>query len=177
MTTGSDPLFGSNVDSSSGETFAQALARQDAEYAPKVLRIFWTGLPATSCTNQKNNLDRPTVQSFKGDPAQLSAGAYDATLNAWLACFNRPTRISFYHEPEDNFTTEAQKAATRGAWDALVTLVQAHPNHANLIPTLIMSDYDFVAGRTWTGSTRGCPRSGGTCTGSRRRTPARPTTS
>ena len=171
VTTGSDTMFGSNVDGStrvpctSGtagcecdanglnctrkETFTEALTRQDATYAPKILRVYWPGLPSTSCSNQQNALTRPTVQSWKGDPGQLSAGAYNATLNAWFSCFNRPSRVSFYHEPEDNFTTSTQKTAYRAAWVAFVNLAEAHPNRANLIPTLILADYDFVSGRNW----------------------------
>jgi|GEM_PF-3244706 len=171
VTTGSDTMFGSNVDGSTrvpctkgssgctcdnnglnctrDETFTEALTRQDAAYAPRILRIFWDGLPSTSCSHVKNSLTRPSVQSWKGDPGQLSTGAYSATLNAWFSCFNRPTRVSFYHEPEDNFTTTTQKTAYRAAWVAFVNLAEAHPNRENLIPTLILADYDFVSGRNW----------------------------
>jgi len=166
VTTGVDgsTVLGSNVDGSTSvpctsgstckngmrpETFAEALARQDATYAPRILRIFWTGLPSTSCSHEKNSLSRPTVQSWKGDPSQLSAGAYNATMNAWFSCFRQPTRVTYYHEPENNFTTDAQKAAYRAAWVAFVNLAEAHPNRANLIPTLILGDLNLAAGRNW----------------------------
>jgi hypothetical protein len=175
VTTKSDTMFGANVDGStrlpcaagtSGctcdqvthactrkETFQEALTREDAAYAPKFMRLYWQDLPSTNCAEERNVLSRqrPSLQSFKGDPGQLSAGAYNSTLNAWLSCFNQPTRVTFYHEPENDFTTAAQKTAYRASWDAFINLVQAHPNHANLIPTLILMDYDLVssAGRNW----------------------------
>ncbi|MDG6107220.1 hypothetical protein Daura_31365 [Dactylosporangium aurantiacum] len=174
VTTGADTVLGANVDGSSrvactpgtggctcdaqnvctrAETFDEALARQDAAYAPGMLRLFYSGLPSTSCANDRNAQTRPVLISWKAAPADVSAGTYDATLNAWLSCFTKPTRVSYYHEPEDNFTTAGAQTAYRAAWDAFIDLVQAHPNHANLIPTLILSDWSLAAGsgRDWTG--------------------------
>lgn len=166
VTTGADTVLGSNVDGSSrvtctagtggctcdaqhvctrDETFDEALARQDAAYGPGMLRLFYSGLPSTSCGNDRNAQSRPVLISWKAAPAEVSAGTYDTTLNAWLSCFTKPTRVSYYHEPEDNFTTADAKDDYRTAWDAFINLVQAHPNRANIIPTLILSDWSLVA--------------------------------
>ena len=172
VTTGADTVLGSNVDGSSrvactagtggctcdaqnvctrDETFDEALARQDAAYGPRMLRLFYSGLPSTSCSNARNAQTRPVLISWKAAPADVSAGTYNSTLNAWLSCFTKPTRVSYYHEPEDNFTTPTAKTAYRAAWDAFINLVQAHPNHANIIPTLVLSDWSLASesGRAW----------------------------
>lgn len=143
MTDG--PLLGSNVDgSTTGETFNEALARQDAAYSPQILRIFWSGLPSASCANVKNSLGRPTLQSWKADPAAVYAHFHDAQLNAWLSCFTVPTRVTFYHEPSDNFRTPAEAEMYRKGLARFATLVKKHPNRANLIPVSVLADYILV---------------------------------
>jgi len=149
-------MFGSNVDGSTGtETFAQALARQDAAYAPEVMRLFFSGLPSTSCTgNERNALarQRASIMSWKGSAATLLTGGYDSTLNAWFACMNRPTRVTYYHEPENPtkpFQTTAEKAEYRAASQYFYTLAHNHANAANLIVVQIFMDYtlDPTSGR------------------------------
>lgn len=154
-----ETVFGSNVDNASQggtETFAQALARQDAEYAPKVMRLFNSGMPSTSCSEQKNALaiSRPgSMVSFKADPATLAGGSLDTTLDSWLSCFTVPTYVTYYHEMEDNFTTSAQKASFIAGFQHFADLVHAHSNKANLKVVVVYSDWtwDPASGRAaWT---------------------------
>jgi PKD repeat protein len=166
-------LFGSNVDGSTRvpcstpgvgtcrasdstrpETFEEALARQDAAYSPEAVRLFFTGLPSTSCTgNVRNALarERPATMSWKADPASVIAGTHDATLNSWLGCFTHPTRVGYYHEPEDNFPAGTASVNYVLASRHFLTLVENHPNRPNLIRTQTFADYNFVpaANRNW----------------------------
>lgn len=146
-------LFGSSNDQAAGETFAAAMSRRVAAFDPDIWRIFWPGLPSTNCADKRNAVNgKPTVQSFKDAPADIVSGADDALLNAWLACFTVPTRIAYYHEPEDNIRNgEYTAAAYVAAEDHVADLVAAHPNRANLISAQILMDWtlDAGSGRNW----------------------------
>lgn len=150
---GYDVMFGSSVGMNSGETFAQAVTRISSQINPEVWRIFWTGLPSTNCADKKNVVDgEATVQSFKADPAAVAAGTYDSLLNTWMACFTKPTRVTVYHEPEDQIANGTFTAAEYvAAENHLADLAHAHSNAANLVPVQILMDWtlDAKSGRDW----------------------------
>lgn len=137
-------VFGCNVDTD-GSGFFSTLARQDIAYAPKNLRLFFPGLPATLGSNPLNIAanQRSSIVSWKGDPDLVASGEYDQILNKWLAQFCRPTYVVYYHEPEDNWPTYVQKAHYLAAQRHFLVLVAAHPNRKNLIRTIIYGDYTF----------------------------------
>lgn len=146
-------VFGSNVDlnsvSDSG-TFPSEVAESKAQYDPDVWRLFYSGLPPTSCTDQKialANQHPGSLLSFKADPALVKTGTYDSAISSFFACLTEPTRWAYYHEMEDNLTTATQKADYRLAMAHLIALADAHANAANLTSVIVYSDWSFVAGR------------------------------
>ena len=152
--TNVDAILGASVGQGTGETFSQALAREDSEYGPKVLRVFYGGLPSTSATDSRNAISRPVVYSFKDSATTVSSGADDATLNAWLDVFSNKTSdtwFSYYHEPEDNFTTATTQAQYRAAFQHFADLVHAK-NNPKVHTTVIYMDWTFDSGsgRNWT---------------------------
>lgn len=75
-----------------------------------------------------------------GTPAQIQA--FLDGRPAGLTCY-----ASYFHEPEDNFTTAAQKAAYLASWDAYAPAFRA----AGCIPTLILMKWSLNphSGRNW----------------------------
>lgn len=151
------PLIGSSVPQNTGETWAQALVRHDAETGPHdIFRVFYTSLPDASWAGSKaDQCNRPVVVSFKANPADVNAGKHDALLRGWFA--SMPTNEhkiwwSFYHEPEDNIARgEFTAAAFRSAFRRVAGLA-AEANNPNLFSTLILMGWtvDPASGRNFT---------------------------
>jgi hypothetical protein len=151
VTVTTSTVFGASVDTSSGETFSTALTRQTTEYNPHSLRLFHSGLPPTSCSNQNTvaaNGHPGSIISWKDAPATVNAGTDDVAINGWLSCLSttHTTYVSYYHEAEDNFLTTADKAAYRAAGAHFASLVHAHSNHVHLATVEIYSDWTWDSG-------------------------------
>lgn len=147
-------VVGGSVLKLAGENMQQACTRLQGVYGDATHkwtpRVFLSSPPTTAQWGTVIPNDRPVVVTWVGDLAAMAAGTLDAQLLAW---FNAaPTAYPIFwglqHEPEDNFTTAAQKAQYIAAWRHVSDLA---PNGTNLYPTLILSDWtaDAGSGRNW----------------------------
>ena len=147
-------MFGTTAPREGGETLGEAVARQDARYGRvRTLRLFFGGMPGDWASIREATGARPVVVSFKADPVQVAAGAYDAQFTEWFATAPTDVRTwwSFWHEPEDDierggFTAEQYRAAWAHL-DALETAVR----NKNLRSTLILMCWTLENGsnRDW----------------------------
>lgn len=149
--------FGALVKPRSGETFAQAIARQDATYGTPtpmpISRVFYSGAPQPWPGNAGMS-GRPVVVSFRYAPLDVLSGRYDTTLRNWFATApSYDIWWSYLHEPEDNIARgEFTAADYRAAWAHIYDLsVQAAPDATNLHNTLILMCYTMnpASGRNW----------------------------
>ncbi len=150
--------FGALVSVRGGETFAQAVARQDAAYGTPdpmpISRVFYTGAPQAWPGNAGLS-GRPVVVSFRYSPNQVNLGTYDAALRSWFANVPRdyPVYWSYSHEPEDNIARgEFNAAAYRNAWTRISGIADANaPADAELHSTLILMCYTMnpASNRNW----------------------------
>jgi len=139
-----DPYFGANTPN--------GVAYADAAYGPiEMIRVFFTGAP-DAWGSAKLADPRPVNVSFKYLPGDVLAGRHDAALRAWFraAPTNRPVWWTYYHEPEDNFTTDAEKSAYRRAWKRVARIADG-VGKPNLLATLVLMDWTVNAqsGRNW----------------------------
>lgn len=150
-------IFGSLVATQGGETFAQAVARQDAAYGVPtpmpISRVFYSGAPEP-WPGRAGLSGRPVVVSFRYRPLDVIAGRYDATISQFFA--TAPTYDvywSYSHEPEDNITRgEFTAADYRAAWQHISDIAdQAAPDTAQLHSTLILMCYTMnpTSRRNW----------------------------
>jgi hypothetical protein len=149
--------FGAVVATRGGETFAQAIARQDAAYGVPdpmpISRVFYSGAPQAWPGNHGMS-GRPVVVSFRYAPTQVTQGRYDAALRSWFA--NAPdydVYWSYSHEPEDNIARgEFTAAQYRAAWQHISDIADEEaPESAQLHSTLIVMCYTMnpASGRNW----------------------------
>jgi hypothetical protein len=130
-----------------GETKAEAMARDQQQLAPQVIRVYDTGAP--SWPTATGSL--PLVLSFKLPPTQVLNGNYDAQLSAFFAATPQLTYWSYWHEPEDDIARGTFTAADyRAAWAHIAGLAKA--SGKPLRATLILMGYSLKpgSGRTWT---------------------------
>ncbi|MER6508644.1 DNRLRE domain-containing protein [Nonomuraea sp. NPDC001636] len=146
-------LCGASFAAETGETYQQALAREDSLFGGlKAVRVFYGGLP-DPWPGKLNAGKRPMVISFKAAPAAIVAGTHDAAMRAWFAAAPRDQDIywTYYHEPEDNIRNgEFTAAAYRQAWSHLAALADEAAN-PRLRATLILMGWtvDPASGRDW----------------------------
>lgn len=148
-------LFGACVWENSGESYADALTRERAQFGPlQVIRVYLAdGTPLTSWTSSQLNSKVPMQVSFKGDPATVISGTQDAKYLAWFKAAPRDRDIywTFFHEPDDNISagqfTAAQYVA---AWRHLKILAN-EANNPHLLATLSLMNWSIYpeSGRTW----------------------------
>jgi hypothetical protein len=93
---------------------------------------------------------RATHYSFKPDLAALAAGSLDADVLTLLNSIpvGHQTLLTIWHEPEDNFTTDEQKATYRAAWQRFADLVHG-TGRPELTTSWVMMSYSW-----WTSSGR-----------------------
>ena len=149
--------FGSLVATRGNETFAQAVARQDATYGTPtpmpISRVFYNGAPQP-WPGDAGASGRPVVVSFRYAPAKVVAGQYDAAIAAFFRTApSYDVYWSFSHEPEDNVARgEFTAADYRAAWEhiAAIATLEAPPT-ANLHSTLILMCYTMnpASRRNW----------------------------
>ncbi len=154
----SGTLFGAMVSATSGETFSDAVARQDARYGTPtpmpISRVFYSG-GAQPWPGKAGASGRPVVVSFKYAPADVVAGTYDAALSKFFAGAPKTYDVfwSYVHEPEDNIARgEFSAADYRAAWQRIAALASAAaPGNSHLRSTLILMCYTMnsASGRDW----------------------------
>jgi hypothetical protein len=137
-----------------GETWQQALAREDGLFnGLEAIRVYNPGLPAAWPGNP-NPGDRPVIVSFKAPPADIVAGRHDAALRAWFAAAprDRVTWWSYLHEPENDVEKDHAftPAEYRQAWQRVSTLADTAGN-PHLRATLILMGWTLQpsSGRDW----------------------------
>ncbi|HET8662202.1 MAG TPA: hypothetical protein VFM55_24865 [Micromonosporaceae bacterium] len=140
-------LFGALVSTRGTETFADAVARQDAAYGTPVpmpiSRVFYRGAVQPWPGNAGLSR-RPVVVSFRYLPRDVLAGRADAALRDWFA--HAPSYDvwwSYSHEPEDNIARgEFTAADYRAAWQRISGIAKAYaPATGRLHSTLILMCY------------------------------------
>jgi hypothetical protein len=146
-------LCGASFEAESGETYKQALVREDNLFGGLgAVRIFNGGMPPA----WPGPLDlgtRPSVVSFKANPKDINAGKQDAYLSNWFATSPRDRDVywTFYHEPEDNIASgEFTAADYRTAWQRLSGLARAAGN-PRLHATMVLMEWTLNSGsgRNW----------------------------
>ncbi|MFC5821049.1 CBM96 family carbohydrate-binding protein [Nonomuraea harbinensis] len=146
-------LCGASFAAETGETYQQALAREDSLFGGlEAVRVFYGGLPQP-WPGKLDAGNRPMVISFKASPGAVVAGTHDAAMRTWFAAAPRDQDIywSFYHEPEDNIRNgEFTAADYRQAWSRLAGLAREAAN-PRLRGTLILMGWtvDPASGRDW----------------------------
>ncbi len=149
-------VFGAAVGARSGETFAQAVQRQDAAYGVPspmpISRVFYPGA-APPWPGNAGLSQRPVVVSFRYAPSQVLAGTYDAALTSYFT--NAPAYDvywSYSHEPEDNIAAgEFTASDYRAAWQHISNIAAGSPRSATLHSTLILMCYTMnpASKRDW----------------------------
>jgi hypothetical protein len=147
---------GASMIKLTGESTQQASVRYQGIYGDAshkfTPRVFLTSAPSSSSWGSAVPNDRPVVVSFKADAASIVAGTLDAQLlGFWNASpTDKPIYWSYWHEPENDYTTAAAKALYIAAWQHLVDL-QFTVNRTNLYATLILQDWtlDVDSHRNW----------------------------
>ncbi len=156
----SGALFGASVSATSGETFSDAVARQDARYGTPtpmpISRVFYSG-GAQPWPGKAGASGRPVVVSFKYAPAEVLKGTYDTALSSFFAGAPKNYDVfwSYLHEPEDDVARgEFTAADYRGAWQRIAGLAgaaAAQTGNIHLRSTLILMCYtvNTASGRNW----------------------------
>lgn len=87
---------------------------------------------------------RATHYSFKPDINAMASGALDAKVQTLLDSIpaGHRTILTIWHEPEDNFTTSAQQATYRAAWQRFADLVHASAR-PELTTSWVMMSYSW----------------------------------
>jgi hypothetical protein len=146
-------LCGTSFMPEGGETYQQALTRQDSRYGGlEAVRVFYPGMPA-AWPGRLNTSGRPMVVSFKGSVSDHANGRHDAFMRDWFSRAPRDQDIywTFYHEPEDNIRDgEFSAAEYRAAWQRLSRLAR-EANNPRLRATQILMQWTLVpaSGRNW----------------------------
>lgn len=146
-------LCGASFTPENGETWQQALAREDTRYGGlEAVRTFYGGLPP-AWPGQVDTGERVQVVSFKRNPREYLAGTHDAYMRDWFAAAPRAKDVywTFYHEPEDNIAAgEFTAAEYRAAWTRLAQLAAAAGN-PRLHATMVLMEWTLnpASGRDW----------------------------
>jgi hypothetical protein len=133
-----DTVFGM----SSGDS---TLAAQDKKFGHvDVARVFndspksWDKMP-----------NRPLVVSFKIPPRSVTAGEWDGVLRNWFRTAPKtyPVWWTYWHEPDDNFSTAIARLQYQQAWKHIVRIERANAPR-NLRSTVINTLLSAKSG-TW----------------------------
>jgi hypothetical protein len=146
---GVQTVFGSSAQTYSGETQQAAYVRVGTALGLTNggFRHYWSGAPSTSWPPAPAMAGKVNCVSFKLDPVQVVAGAFDKTLHAFFASL--PTDVdtywSYYHEADVKvidglFTIPQWQAAFR----YIYTLSKTHANpHA--FGTMILTGWQLAS--------------------------------
>lgn len=146
-------LCGASFARENGETWQQALAREDARYGGlEAVRTFYGGLPP-AWPGQVDTGDRVQVVSFKAAPRDVLAGLHDTHLRNWFATAPRGKDVYwvFYHEPEDNIAANEFTAADYRAAYAWLAQLAAEAQNPRLHATMVLMEWTLnpASGRDW----------------------------
>lgn len=145
-------LCGASFNTEKGETFQQALKRQEGYYGRLgAVRLFYGGLPPRWPGRITDG--RTQIISFKLNPREVLDGRHDDYLRQWFvsAPANQDIYWVYYHEPEDNIAKgEFSADDYRAAWRHLRELSDAADN-PRLKATLVLMGWDLDprAKRNW----------------------------
>ena len=145
------PHFGGTVFERPGESYREAFLRVRRTYGGKlgIVRLFYSGLPASWSKIRSNVGSTRLAISFRAAPAEVLAGRHDAALRNWFADAPRGhvTRWSYMHEPENDSLNNGQY---RRAWRHVNELAQKAGNR-KLRSTLILMCWTLEknSGRDW----------------------------
>lgn len=90
-----------------------------------------------------DKVTQPSVVSFKLPPRAVNSGRYDGMLYSWFrSAPNYRIWYVYWHEPENDFTTNVQQRAYRNAWRHIVTIERSTGRNKLSSATLFMS-FDF----------------------------------
>jgi hypothetical protein len=147
-------LCGASFAAESGETYQQALAREDGLFdGLDIVRVFYSGLPQ-AWPGKLDAGDRPMIISFKAHPNDVNAGTHDVRLRDWFATAPRDRDIywTYFHEPENDIEGGAYTAAAFRSAFARVSALADEAANPRLKATLILMGWtvDPASGRTWT---------------------------
>ncbi|PZS33619.1 MAG: hypothetical protein DLM59_06130 [Pseudonocardiales bacterium] len=136
-------LFGSSINDNSDVARLGSVSMFN--HPVYVARVFFTGAPPARWSDSALLTSLPAgsaaVVSWKsGTPAQVQAflASKPVGMKVWA---------SWYHEPEDNFTTAAAQASYRATWATYAGAIRA----GGAVPTLILMRYTLNtnSGRNW----------------------------
>ncbi len=147
-------LFGALVAPQGGESFAQAIARQDAAYGRMpISRVFYSSPGPEPWSAGAGLSGRPVIVSFYYPPREVLAGIHDAAIREWFASAPRTydTYWSYFHEPENNIDRAEFSAADYRAAAARIASLAAPAGNPRLHSTLILMCYTVnpTSGRDW----------------------------
>lgn len=152
---GSGTLFGACVWENQGETYPEALARENEQFGPlEIIRVYLSDTdPLAAWSSPQLSSHVPMQVSFKGDPRVITGGARDAMYAAWFAAAPRDRDIywTFFHEPDDNIARgEFSAAEYVAAWRHLKQLAN-RANNPRLHATLSLMNWSLYpeSGRRW----------------------------
>jgi hypothetical protein len=127
-----------------------------------IVRAYYSGLVFTTAEKDTIvawiNEGRTPMISWKLGTytlAQIASGAADAAIDAlatWFATLPGPIWASFYHEPEDNFTTTQQQSDYRAAFRRIISRSRAISGvNAKVAWTTMYAEWTFnpASGRDW----------------------------
>lgn len=142
-------LWGSSLHNAGGETPQQMFDRTNNRIGPLGVVRYFVG--QGGALNWPSHLKTVSLHySFKFDASAVLAGTHDAAIKAWLA--GAPAHVTYwtyYHEPEDNFTTAAAQADYRNAWRRIYGLVKASGKNMKATLTLMEWTLNPSSGRNW----------------------------
>lgn len=111
----------------------------------------WTGSSGinTQLTAHPLRIPFVTTKFENFTQAQILAGSMDATLDVEIsriqAVAPSPLWLGYYHEPEDNFESDAAAATFRQAARYIVNYVRPHVTNVTWVFPVWMVDYSFTA--------------------------------
>ncbi len=112
-----DTAYGGVVKANPGESYQQALARQENRYGGKlgVIRYFDSNAPDAWSSLDSKFGDHNVIISFRYSPSTINSGGADTYLRNWFA--TAPTDTTTYwtymHEPEDDLPTRSRRPTGR----------------------------------------------------------------
>lgn len=147
-------IFGTSVQMSKGETYAQAVTREEKKLGKlRIIRKYYPGLPANWSKIHADIGSHATDLSFKAAPKTILSGKDDAGLRKWFAA--APTSGTMYWtylaEPEDDIADGRFTAAQfRKAWVHIAKLANATKNsHLKSALVLMAWSADPTSHRNW----------------------------
>jgi hypothetical protein len=138
------PLLGVTV------TTGHDLGQDEAQFGHlPIVHVYYSGLPpANAWSGTAGKAGAAVIASFAANPSAVLSGADNAALSHFFDTAPRNHRVyySYIHEPEHAVNHEGLNVTLyREAWLHVAALA-AKANNPELIPTLILEEYDLRLG-------------------------------